>query len=137
MPRKENMAVREGNDPIPQNSCVMVRGITLEDFRRVMSKVWDRKMDDKLTEDLRRTDQRSARLSRKLRSHFSPWRQMSPQTPRLASARKAPLRQYKRCMGVAVLPTGLIPFRCILPASVMTAPDLRHSLVQWRNVTIL
>ena len=34
--------------------------------------------------------------------------------------------------GDSVLPTGLIPTRCILPASGMTAPDLRHSLVQGR-----
>ena len=37
----------------------------------------------------------------------------------------APLQQFKRCMGIAFLRTGLIPTRCVLPASVMTAPDLR------------
>ena len=37
--------------------------------------------------------------------------------------RRAPLPQFKRCMEIAVLPTGLIPTRCVLPASVMTAPD--------------
>ena len=54
MPRKESMAVPEGNGPIP-----MPGGITLEDFRRLMSEVWHRRLD-KLTEDLRRTDQRLA-----------------------------------------------------------------------------
>ena len=33
---------------------------------------------------------------------------------------------------IAVLPTALIPTRCVLPASVMTEPDLQHPLVQGR-----
>ena len=39
MPRKKSKAVPEGNGPIPQ--YVMLGGITLEDFRRVISQVWD------------------------------------------------------------------------------------------------
>ena len=39
MPRKESKAVPEGSGPIPQ--YVMPGGITPEDFRRVMSEVWD------------------------------------------------------------------------------------------------
>ena len=58
MPRKESEAVPEGNDPIPQYATP---GTTLEDFRRTMVKVWDRKLD-KLTEGLRRIDQRLASL---------------------------------------------------------------------------
>ena len=59
MSRKESKAVPEGEDPIPQ--YVMPGRVTLEDFRRVMLKVWDRKLH-KLTEDLRRTDQRLASI---------------------------------------------------------------------------
>ena len=56
------MAVPEGNGPIPQNAYVMVHGITLKNFRRVMSEVWDSNTD-KLMEDLRRkADQCLARL---------------------------------------------------------------------------
>ena len=59
MPWKENEAVPEGNDPIPQYATP---GTTLlEDFRQTMVKVWDRKLD-KLTEGLRRTDQGLASL---------------------------------------------------------------------------
>ena len=54
-------------------------------------------------------------------NHVLLCRQTDPQTPRLGSARRAPLLQFKRCMGIAVLPTGLILTRCVLPASVMTA----------------
>ena len=32
--------------------------------------------------------------------------------------------------GIAVLQIGSIPTRYVLPASVMTAPDIRHSLIQ-------
>ena len=61
MPQKESEAVPEGNGPIP-----MLGRITLEDFRRVMLEVWDRKMD-KLTEDLRRSDQRLGSLEQDAR----------------------------------------------------------------------
>ena len=36
-------------------------------------------------------------------SHILPWRQTGTQTPRLKSAWRAPLQQYKRCVGIAVL----------------------------------
>ena len=61
MPQKESEAVPEGNGPIP-----MLGRITLEDFRRVMLEVWDTKMD-KLTEDLRRSDQRLGSLKQDAR----------------------------------------------------------------------
>ena len=38
-----------------------------------------------------------------LGSHVLLWRQTGPQTLRLKSARRAPLQQYKRCVGIAVL----------------------------------
>ena len=62
MPRKESEAAPEGNGSIPQ---YVMPGITLEDFRQVMLEVWDRKLD-KLTEDLRRADRRSASWSKTL-----------------------------------------------------------------------
>ena len=39
MPRKESVAVPEGNGPIPPNTYVLP-GITAEDFRRVWREVW-------------------------------------------------------------------------------------------------
>ena len=48
MPRKESEAVPEGNDFIPL--YIMPGGFTLKDFRQVMLKVWDMKID-KLTND--------------------------------------------------------------------------------------
>ena len=36
---------------------------------------------------------------------------MGPQTRRLANARRTPLLQFKRCMGIAALQPGLIPAR--------------------------
>ena len=42
MPRKESMDVPEGNSPTPQDAYVILGGVTLEDFRQVMSEVWDK-----------------------------------------------------------------------------------------------
>ena len=47
-----------------------------------------------------------------LGSHVFPWRQTFKQTRRLASARKAPLQQFKRCMGIDFLRIGSTPTRC-------------------------
>ena len=67
MPRKESVAVPEGNGPIPQNPNVLP-GITLKNFRRVWKKVWNEvceenrlKMSEKPME-MRATDQRVASL---------------------------------------------------------------------------
>ena len=67
MPRKESMAVPEGNGPIPQYTCVMLNGIKLEDFRRIMSEVWDKVREEngpkkpvKPKDEMRGTSQRLA-----------------------------------------------------------------------------
>ena len=39
MPQKESVAVPEGNGPIPQ---YVLPGITLEDFRRIISEAMDK-----------------------------------------------------------------------------------------------
>ena len=57
--------------------------------------------------------------SKMLGSHVLPRWQTGQQTPRLASVQRAPLQQFKQCMGIAVLQTGLVPTRCVLPASVV------------------
>ena len=71
MSRKESKAVPIGNDPTPQNAYVVVRGVTSEEFRRVMSNVWDGIMDE-LTEDFKRTNHRLASLEMTLGSHVQP-----------------------------------------------------------------
>ena len=107
MPRKESEAVLEGNGPVPHQEEFGSDQPTLADVYRIIKKLLDksgRKLDD-----LRiKTGQ---------------------QTPRLASAWRAPLQQFKRCVGIAFPRTRSIPTRKALPASVMTSPDLRHSLV--------
>ena len=48
-----------------------------------------------------------------LGNHVLPWRQTCQQISRLTSARRAPLQQFKRCMGIAFLaslPTCSINF---------------------------
>ena len=57
--------------------------------------------------------------SKMLGSHVLPRWETGQQTPRLASVQRAPLQQFKQCMGIAVLQTGFISARCVLPASVV------------------
>ena len=38
---KKNNAVSESNDPIPQDSYVMLGGITIKELRQIMSQTWD------------------------------------------------------------------------------------------------
>ena len=61
MLRKKSKAVPEGNGPIPQDSYVMLGGITLEELRRVMSKTMGKALEE-LKEDMRRVNQRLASL---------------------------------------------------------------------------
>ena len=72
MPRKESVAVPEGNGPIPQNSYVLP-GTNAEDFRRVWRKVWNEVFEEnglnkpKRLKEMRATDQRVASLERDAR----------------------------------------------------------------------
>ena len=54
MPRNKSKAVPEGKGLIPQNACVMLRGITLEDFRRIMSEAVDKASDKDKSQKIRR-----------------------------------------------------------------------------------
>ena len=113
MLRKESEAVPEGNGPVPRQEEFGSGQPTLEDVYRMTKEVfeeWDTNMDELLREQ-RGIDQRLTRRSMTLGSHVLPWRQTGPQTQRFASARRASLQQYKRCMGIAFLLAGLIPAR--------------------------
>ena len=73
MLRKKSKAVSEGNGPIPQDTYVMLGGITLEELRRKMSQAWDKICDKnglKKPEELKKmraTEQRSASLEQDAR----------------------------------------------------------------------
>ena len=126
MPRKESEAVPEGNSPVPQQEEFGSGEPTVADVYRLFE------------EGLRKMDSYFDRWNRKLDEILDEMRVMGPHVtsleqdawqPRLAmkadgpantktrERRRALLRQYKRCMGMAVLPAGLIPTRCVLPAS--------------------
>ena len=77
--------------------------------------------------------------SKTLGSHVLPWRQTGKHILRLASARRAPLRQFERCMGIAVLPTGVIPARRLPRPVSAWRPILQLSLVgmTFRSTTAL
>ena len=66
MLRKKSKAVPEGNGLIPQDAYVMLGGITIEELRRVMSKAVGKALK-KLTESMRRANQRSASLEQDAR----------------------------------------------------------------------
>ena len=147
MSRNDSKAVSEGNDgPVPLQEEFGSGQLTLVDVYRVFKERFDQsdrywysmrscfdqqvKKLDELMEMTRRASQRLVNLEYDARQpHLAI---EAKQTPRLASVARAPLQQFKRCMEIAVLQTGFVPTRFVLPASVMTAPDLRHSLVQGR-----
>ena len=132
MPRKKSEAVPEGNDPIPPNTYVLP-GITAEDFRRMMYESMDKCFDKYIVivrkvygepfrstgeivgrdsgGDGRGADQREASQEQEARQSRLAMEADGPAKPRLASARRALLQQYKRCMGIAFLLAGLVPAR--------------------------
>ena len=62
MPRKKSKAVHEGNGLVPQDAhYVILGGITLEKFRRIMSEALDEAFDEP-TENMRKANQRLAGL---------------------------------------------------------------------------
>ena len=123
MSRKESVAVPGGNGPSPQDAYE-------EEIQRVMSEMGEALKEIK--EDLRSIDQRLTRLEHGARQPRLVMEADGQADTETRERTRAPLQQLKRCMGIAILPTGLIQIRCILPASVMTAPDRQHSLVQGR-----
>ena len=120
MPRNSIEAISEDNDPVPQQEDLEPDQPTPADISRMFEELFDksgRKMDEH-AEEMRVTDQRLASLEQDARQ---PRLVMEADGPvderRIASARRAPLQQYKRCMGIAFLPTESIPIRCARPVS--------------------
>ena len=116
---------------------------TLADVYRMMEELFDRldrKLENLFDRSDKKLDERAQEMS-VMDQRASSLKQDARQ-PRLAigadgqadtntrERRRAPLQQFKRCMGIYVFRTGLIPTGCVLPASVVTPPDLRLSLVQ-------
>ena len=66
MLRKKSKAVPEGNDPIPQDACVMQGGITPEEIRRVMSETMGNALEE-FKEGMRRVNQRLVSLEQDAR----------------------------------------------------------------------
>ena len=76
--------------PFPKVAYAMPGGITQEDFRRVMWKVWGRKLDEH-TDDMRGTNQRVASLEQDARQPRLTMETDGPSYTKLVSARRAPL----------------------------------------------
>ena len=74
MLRKKSKAVLESDDSISQDTYVMLRGITLEESRRIMSEAVNKAFDE-LTEIMRRANQRSVSLEQDARQPRLAWRQ--------------------------------------------------------------
>ena len=113
MLREESEAVPEGNGPVPRQEEFGSGQPTLEDVYRMTKEVfeeWDTNMDELLRER-RSIDQRLTRLEHDARQPRLAMEADRPETQRFASARRASLQQYKRCMGIAFLLAGLIPAR--------------------------
>ena len=124
MPRKETEAVPEGNDPVPPREKFGSGQPTRLDVYRKIEEVWDRKMD----EIMRLLEQHLASLEQDARQPCFAMvadGQGNTKTRERTEVAAAALQ----AMHGDVLPTGLIPTRYVLPASVMTAPDLRHPFV--------
>ena len=131
MPRTWSKAVPEGNGLVSQQEEFGSDQSTLADIYRMVEELFDksdRKMDQ-LTEKMRGTRQRVASLEQVARQ---PRLTMEADVPADEKTRErtegATLKQFKRCMGIAFLRTGSIPTQEVLPASVVTPPDLRLSV---------
>ena len=67
---------------------------------------WDKKLDE-ILDETRVMDQHVTSLEHGARQPRLAMGQTDPQALRLASARRAPLQQYKRCVEIAFLLAGL------------------------------
>ena len=109
MLRKESEAVPEGNGPVPQKEKNGSGQPTWGDVYRVMKEAldrWDKKLDE-ILDETRVMDQHITSLEHGARQPRLAMRRTDPQALRLASARRAPLQQYKRFVGIAFLLAGL------------------------------
>ena len=94
---KKSEAVPKGNGPVPQQEEFGSGESTLADVYRMFKERfdrWDRKLDE-MEEDWRSMDQRLTRLEHDARHPRLAMAAAGNQTRRLASARRAPLQQYK------------------------------------------
>ena len=104
MPRKKSKAIPEGNGPIPKDAYVIIGGITREKLRRVMPETMGKTLEE-FKKDMKgqsclaslKQDARQPRLA--MEADVTA-------TKRPASARRAPLLQFKRSMRIAVLQNG-------------------------------
>ena len=98
MLRKASEAVSEGNGPVHQEEKFgFGQPAPVEKFRDI------RNQFDKLKELMGRFEQYLLSQEHEARQPRLAMEADGPQTPRLKSARRAPLKQYKRCVGIAVL----------------------------------
>ena len=111
MPRKKSKTVLEGNGSVPQDAYVMTGGTKTEKFRPIMSEALDKTFDEP-TENMIRENQLLAGLKQEAQKPH-----LAIETPRLASARRAPLQQIKRSMGITFMQKGYKPVRQVRPAS--------------------
>ena len=102
MLRKESKAVSEGNGPVYQEEELgFGQPAPVDEFREIKSLLekWMKTLDelhDYMNNPLKQFSVRLKHfLERTFGSDVMPWRQTIQQTPRLASARMAPLQQYK------------------------------------------
>ena len=134
MPRKESEAIPEGNGPVPQQEEFGSGEPTLADVYQLFGERFDRQqkiMDscvdrqqkirdsyfdrwnkklDEISDETRVMNQHVTNLEHGTRQPRLAMEADGPaHTPRLASARRAPLQQYKRCVGIAFLLAGLNP----------------------------
>ena len=126
MPRKESEAVPEGEGSIPLQ--VLPGGIILEDFRRMWSEMIDKAFDEyigimrEIYEEPSRstevgldrggdgtgTDQREARQEQDARQPRLAMEADGPANTKTRKRTEGAVLQYKRFVGIAVLPIGLI-----------------------------
>ena len=131
MPRNWSKAVPEGNELVSQQEEFGSDQSTLADIYRMVEELFDKsdRNMDQLTEKMRGTRQRVASLEQVARQ---PRVTMEADVPADEKTRErtegATLKQFKRCMGIAFLRTWSIPTQEVLPASVVTPPNLRLSV---------
>ena len=108
MLRKESEAVSEGNGPVHQEEKFGFGQPALADEYREM---WNlsKQQEKRLDRTTRLLKQLSECLEYEARQPRLAMEADGKHTLRLASARRAPQQQYKRCVGVAFLHAGLNP----------------------------
>ena len=113
MLRKESKAVPEGNGPVPRKEEFGSGQPTWGDVYRMTKEAfdrWDKKLD-KISDETRVMDQHVTSLEHGTRQPLLAMEADGPANTKtiLASARRAPLQQYKRCVGIVFLLAGLNP----------------------------